>query len=72
MKVKWTEQISASYFENIQSMFPDEAMPSDFDKDYEGEIIGTNKSFWGTTYLVVFCDDGQIRECEASNATIIK
>jgi hypothetical protein len=72
MKVKWTERMSASHWENVQGMFPDEADPSDFDNEREGEVIGSNKSFWGDTYLVVACTDDKIREVEMKNVRIIK
>lgn len=70
MRVKWTEFISASYFESIQNMYP-EADSTDFDKDYEGEVIGTTRSFWGTVYLTIMCDDGKVRDVEASRVTKI-
>jgi hypothetical protein len=70
MKVKWTEQMSASRAMMLYDMYPD-ANACDFDKDYEGEVIGTVKSFFGITYLVVACTDNKIREVDKDNAIII-
>ena len=60
MKVKWTEYVSGSFMENVWSWYPD-ANSNDFDKHYEGEIIGTNSSFWYGETLTVGCTDGKIR-----------
>jgi len=70
MRIKWTEEISSSYAENIYDMCP-ELNACDFDKHYRGEVIGTNRNIFGTTFLVIACDDGQIRECEAIKAIIL-
>jgi hypothetical protein len=37
---------------------------------YGGEIIGTSRSFWGTTYLTIACDDGKIRTIDADKVKI--
>ena len=66
MRVKWIDGMSATHFENVQSMFPEDANPSDFDQDFKGEVISSHKNFWGTTYLVIMCDDGKVREVEMS------
>lgn len=68
MTVKWTEGGSAASMEYAASTYPTEFDPDDFDKKYEGEVIGTNKNFWGFTYLVVACTDGAVREVEISKA----
>lgn len=73
MKVKWSEYISASHWEKIKNMIPREATPSDFDNHYEGIVIGSTKNYWEKDIsLVVYCTDGQIRECEADKAKKIK
>jgi hypothetical protein len=38
---------------------------------YNGEIIGISRSFFGTTYLIVACDDGKIRTICAGKVKII-
>ena len=70
MRVKWTEFASASFIMNVYDMYPD-ANSSDFDKEFEGEVIGTNKNIWGNTYLVVVCLDNKIREVEINKTKII-
>lgn len=70
-KVKWTEQLSASQAMMIADSYP-EANFHDFDKKYEGEVIGTNRSLLGTSYLVVACTDNKVREVEISKVTIIE
>jgi hypothetical protein len=60
MTVKWTEQISAYQLEMIWNWYPD-ANGFDFDSHYEGEIIGTNQSFWYGSTLTVMCTDGKVR-----------
>ena len=67
MRVKWTyirplHSIPESYWGEDLSLL---------DKDYQGEVIGTVKSVLGTTYLVVACSDGEIREVEISKAEVI-
>lgn len=71
MRVKWTEQISASFLETIYNWYP-EANSIDFDKEYEGEVIGSNKSFWGGTNLVVACLDNNVREVCIDSVKVIK
>jgi hypothetical protein len=71
MRVKWIEQISAYRAELIYDMYP-EANACDFDKHYEGDIIGTNRNIFGTSFLIIACTDGKIRECEITNAKIIQ
>jgi hypothetical protein len=63
MRVRWTKMLSASAAMRIYESYP-EANACDFDIDYEGEVIGTTKSFWGATYLVVALDDGRIMEVD--------
>ena len=68
MKVKWT-------WERPLHTIPEEYWGEDLtklDKHYQGEVIGTTKSFWGTTYLTVMCDDGQVREVEINKVKQIK
>lgn len=72
MKVQWTEGLSASQYESISNWFPKDFNPCDFDKDYEGDVIGTNRSFCGTTYLTIACSDGKIRNVESSKVIIIR
>lgn len=72
VRVKWTEGISASHFENVRGMFPDEADPHDFDRNYEGVVIGNTRSFWGDVYLTIACTDGSIRSVHTSKVEIIK
>jgi len=72
MKVKWKEGISASYEMMLMDSYPKDFKSSDFDKNYEGEVIGSNRSFWGDTYLTVTCDDGKIRDVEKGIVTTIK
>lgn len=60
MIVKWT------WYRSLDTI-PEEYWGEDLfllDKEYKGEVIGTTKSFWGTTYLTVMCDDGVVREVE--------
>lgn len=64
MRVAWTEFASLS---SIPEMYWGEDL-SKLDRDHQGEVIGSVKSFWGTTYLVVACDDGEIREVDIDNA----
>ena len=40
--------------------------------DHEGEVIGTTKSLFGDTYLVVACTDNQIREVHIDKAITIE
>lgn len=37
---------------------------------YEGEIIGTNSSFWYGETITVACTDGKIRTVTANKVTI--
>lgn len=66
IKVKWTEYMPLN---KIPEMYWGEDL-SLMDRDYEGQVIGTTKSFWGTTYLTVACTDGKIREVNINNVTI--
>jgi hypothetical protein len=70
MKVRWTKHIGFFQFSLISDRYP-EADSRDFDKHYEGEVIGSNKDIFGDTYLLVKCTDGKIRECEINKATVI-
>lgn len=70
MRVKWIEQVSAAFAMELYNQYPD-ANACDFDKTREGVIVGTTKSFWGTTYLTVACNDGIVREVPISNVEII-
>jgi hypothetical protein len=62
MKVKWTE---VKNIREIPEQYWGEDL-SQFDHEREGTVLGTTKSFWGTTYLVVACNDGKVREVEIS------
>ena len=68
MRVSWTEQKIPNTLE--LDWYPDTDW-SEMDKKYFGEVIGTNKSFFGYTYLVVACDDGKIREINISDVKIL-
>lgn len=69
MRIRWVEHKIPNDIE--LDWYPD-ADWSLMDRHYEGEVIGVSKSFWGTTYLSVACDDGKIRECKQAEAKIIK
>jgi len=60
MRCKWTEIFDPVGYEEM--IFDGEAQTF----EYEGEIIGTERSFWGDTYLVVACDDNKVRTIEIS------
>ena len=53
--------MTATVAMNLYDTYP-ELNACDFDKTYEGEVIGTVKSFWGVVSLVVVCADKKIRE----------
>jgi hypothetical protein len=65
MRVKWTQYMRLS-INSIPEMYWGEDL-SQFVNDYEGEVIGTTRSFFGDTYLVVACTDGQVREVNIRN-----
>lgn len=67
MTVSWTEIMP---LHKIPEMYWGEDLTL-LDRQYNGEVIGTTKGFWGTTYLVVSCSDGNIREVEIEEAKII-
>lgn len=73
MKVKFTDEASAGYVMSIMESYPD-AIDSgiDLDRHYEGDVIGTTSDFWGGKYLIVACDDGNVRECLISKAKILQ
>ncbi len=71
MHVKWTERMSLRAFENFRGMLSDEADPSDFDKEREGEVLGVTRSFWGDTYLTVACNDGRVRDVLKTEVKIL-
>ena len=66
MKVKWKEYARLS---SIPECYWEEDL-SVLDNEFEGEVIGTTRSFLGGTYLVVACTDKQIREVNILNAQI--
>jgi hypothetical protein len=68
MRVKWKY---VRPLHTIPEMYWSEDL-SLLDVDYEGDVIGTTKSFWGTTYLTVACDDGKVRECPIRKAVIVR
>ena len=68
MRVKWTE--TCPLWKIPEAYWGDDL--SKLDHDYEGEVIGTVKAFMGTTYLVVACTDGCIREVDIDLARKIK
>ena len=70
MRVTWIDQVSAAFAMELYNRYP-EADACDFDKKREGVVIGTTKSFWGTTYLVVACNDDIVREVTISKVEII-
>lgn len=69
-RVKWTVQPDMSYMETIMGWYP-EVDTRDFDKHYEGDVIGTNTTLLGYTYLIVACTDNKIREVEISKAKVV-
>lgn len=69
MKVEWTEHASASFIEEVMNTYP-ESNSSDFDSHFKGEVIGAVQGTFGTTYLIVACEDRKIRKCEMSTARI--
>jgi hypothetical protein len=71
MKVKWIEQMSSDYALRVLEMYPD-ANLSDFDKEYEGEVIGATESFMNGTNLIIGCSDGKIRQCPIDLAKVVK
>lgn len=71
MKVTWIENnMSVAMFEDCNSLYGPDVCMSDFDIYREGEVVGSNKSFWGSTYLVVACNDDKIREVEISKVEV--
>ncbi len=72
MTVTWTEGGKAATLEYAASTYPTEFDPDDFDKAYEGTVIGSTRSFWGFVYLTVACTDGKIREVSIDDAEIVK
>lgn len=71
MKIKFTIPLmNMGIIESIINSYP-EANLNDFDKHYQGDIIGSNKDFFGTTYLLVACDDGKVRECDINQCKIV-
>jgi hypothetical protein len=46
--------------------------PRDWITEHEGDVIDTKSSFWGTTWLIVACKNGKIREVKADDVKIIK
>jgi hypothetical protein len=69
MKVKWTECYTPSDIE--LDWFPDEDW-SECDKHYEGEVIGTNHSFWHGNTVTVACSDGKIRSVSIKQVGVVK
>ena len=67
INVKWTESPNLS---NIPECYWDEDLLQ-LDRNYEGKVIDTVKSFWGTTYFVVLCSDNKIREIDINKINII-
>lgn len=70
MRVKWIEQISASQAMLIYDMFP-EANSVDFDKTYEGEVVGNGDNLFIGSYFLVHCTDGEIRKAPTNKVKII-
>lgn len=66
-KVKWTKQASASFMENAWSWYPD-ANSFDFDKEYEGEVIGVTGLI--VTYLIVACTDNKVRKVNINDVQL--
>jgi len=62
MKVKWTEILEV----------PDWVADGEIiSNNYEGEVIGTNKSFFGNVTLVVATNKDEIREVSIKDVKII-
>ena len=70
MKVKWSEAIDIpdwcveEVLNNAESV--------DWSNHYEGEVIGTNSSFWHGETITVACNDGMIRTVNVDKVTIIR
>ena len=67
VKVKWTEVMP---LHKIPEQYWGEDL-SKLDKNYEGQVIGTTKSFWGKTYLTIACSDGRVRDVDIDSVKII-
>lgn len=65
MKVKWTE------WPNDPEWIMDMGDYRPTCWKFEGEIVGTVRS-WGTTTFVVMLDDGKIREVPAKHVALIR
>jgi hypothetical protein len=68
MRVKWTEYMPLS---RIPEAYWDQDLTV-LDSNYIGDVIGTTRSFWGESFLIVACTDGNIREVNINNVKIVK
>lgn len=69
--VLWNEDFTPT---GIQESWMDDPNfnPNDFRTEHKGQVIGTVRSFWRGTLLVVACEDDKVREVEIDKVTLIQ
>lgn len=70
MRVKWREYISLPDYGGQDAY--EGLKPEDLRNDYEGEVIGTNSSFWHGETLTVACTDNKVRTVAQDKVKILK